>query len=132
MPGVLHWTKDIQNAFPSLLRGVWAEKDRGLVDIDFLPRGRFIAAEDVNKMLAFLDRCFAKKEAIVSKEEVSKGRPASADSNSIYLLFPGNFMRECREAFSTKKKEVGGKGVPLPMPLEGVMFPQASPLIITE
>ena len=93
------------------MRGVWAEKDGRLVGIDFLPRGRFIAAEDVNKMLTFLDRCFAKKEAIIGEEEVSKGRVAPSDSNSIYLLVPSSFMKESGEAFSTKKKEVGGKGV---------------------
>ena len=71
-------------------------------------------AEDVHKMLTFLDCCFAKKEAIIGKEEVSKGRAAPADSNSINLLVSSSFVKESGEAFSIKKKEVGGKGVPLP------------------
>ena len=51
--------------------------------------------EDVNKILAFLDLCFAKKEAIIGEEEVSKERAAPANSNSIYLLVRSSFMNEC-------------------------------------
>ena len=94
MPGILHWTKDIQNVILSPLRGIRAEEDRRLVGIDFLPRGRFIAIEDVYKLLTFLDTCFAKKEAIVGKEEVSKERAAPANRNTTYLLVPSGFVNE--------------------------------------
>ena len=95
MPRILHWTKDIQNEILSPLRGIRAEEDRRLVGIDFLPRGRFIAIEDVYKLLTFLDTCFAKKEAIVGKEEMSKERAAPANRNTTYLLVPSGFVNEC-------------------------------------
>ena len=95
MPGILHWTKDIQNEILSPLRGIRVEEDRRLVGIDFLPRGRFIAIEDVYKLLTFLDTCFAKKKAIIGEEDVSKERAAPANRDSIYLLVPSGFVNEC-------------------------------------
>ena len=77
------------------MRGVWAEEDRRLVGIDFLPRGHFIAIEDVYKLLTFLDICFAKKEAIIGEKEVSKERAAPANRDSTYLLVPSGFVNEC-------------------------------------
>ena len=77
------------------MRGVWAEEDRRLVGIDFLPKGCFIAIEDVYQLLTFLDICFAKKEAIISEEEVSKERAAPANRDSTYLLVPSGFVNEC-------------------------------------
>ena len=68
VPVILHWTKDIQNIVLAPLRSVGAKEDRRLVNIDFLPRGLFIAIEDVNKLLAFLDTYFAKEKAIVGKK----------------------------------------------------------------
>ena len=83
---ILHWTKDIQNVVLAPLRSVGAKEDQGLVSIDFLPRGLFIAIEDVYKLLAFLDTCFAKEKAIVGEEEMSEDRAAPANRNTTYLL----------------------------------------------
>ena len=91
---ILHWTKDIQNVVLAPLRSVGAKEDRGLVSIDFLPRGRFIAIEDVYKLLTFLDTCFAKEKAIVGEEEVSKDRAAPANRNTTYLLVSSGFVNE--------------------------------------
>ena len=76
------------------MRGVWAEEDRRLVGIDFLPRGRFIAIEDVYKLLTFLNTCFAKEKAIVGEEEMSEDRAAPANRNTTYLLVSSGFVNE--------------------------------------
>ena len=94
VPVILHWTKDIQNVVLAPLQSVGAKEDRRLVSIDFLPRGLFIAIEDVNKLLAFLDTCFAKEKAIVGEEEMSEGRAAPANKNTTYLLVSSGFVNE--------------------------------------
>ena len=76
------------------LRSVGAKEDRRLVSIDFLPKGLFIAIEDVNKLLAFLDTCFAKEKAIVGEEEMSEGRAAPDNRNTTYLLVSSGFVNE--------------------------------------
>ena len=111
MHGVLHWTKDIQNAFLFLLRGVWVEEDWWLVSVNFLPCSRFIAIKDIDKFLTFLVLCFAKKEDVIDEEEMSDYWAASIDGNSIDLLVSGSFMDECWKAFSAKEKKARGERV---------------------
>ena len=95
MLGILHWTKDIQYAFLFLLRGVWAKKDRRLVSVNLFPLSRFIAIENVDKLLTLLVLHFTEKETVISKEEMSDYWAPLTNGHSTNPIVTGNFMNEC-------------------------------------
>ena len=95
MLGILHWTKDIQYAFLFLLRGVSAKKDKRLVSVNLLLRSRFIAIENVNKLLTLLVLRFTENEIVISKEEMSDYWAPPTNGHSTNLIVTGSFMNEC-------------------------------------
>ena len=86
MPGILHWTKVNQNSFLSLLRSVWAKKNKRLIGVNFLPRSRFITIKDVDKLLTLNLLCFPKKRLSSAKKRwVIFGHPLPIDIPRIWL-----------------------------------------------